>query len=471
MQDHKIDDLMSTYSDNLGHFTGTVPIIKRKSIKIWKPILVTGTAFVAVGTFLLLPKSAEAAPLEKIVAALRSTKYWKSVVKVRQKNSTKWDISQEIVYFDGKLKSTSGFPPSFRLTTIIDGTKDYDDFKKLPYILKSKTGPWFKQTGMDDPMSHALRFYGAVKDWTRQDSGKYRGVETYEMRPKNAKPTAMVVVTVEKATNLPLLVRSSGHTTKYAFDIEQEYSYAQPTPPPIIAPDPGKPIIEPDSERKLAVQKWNTVELGLEKPVLLDSYLGKNGSVWVIFAYKSFNLPCWAPKSIQNGYREGTMFAMSSYGKGADYYVHSHEIVAYYFVPTTSLIGRPTSLNIEFELKPMFGGGKPATKTTMVQCDLKPAEWTFPRVFAAFAGQVPVEFLDDRFYNLRGHAKMDRKEYATAAADFEAEVKIMHENHYFANTDFSNPLGAAADCYEKMGNIAKAKELRKKIPTGKRVQY
>jgi hypothetical protein len=138
-------------------------------------------------------------------------------------------------------------------------------------------------------------------------------------------------------------------------------------------------------------------------------------------------------------------------------------------VPTTTAIGRPTSLKIDFELKPMFGGGKPSTKTIVVPCALQVSDWNFPRVFAAFSQQVSFEFLEDRFYNVRGHVKLERKEYASAAADFESEFRLMRENDYRMKPVMSEPLWAAAECYEKMGNLARARELRKQITRNSKV--
>ena len=476
MDDNKIDDLLSSYSESLGHFTGPVPMPAKRTTKLWKPIAVTAMGSAIVAGFVFMPRKAEAAPMDKMVSALRGTTYWKSIVSLKRQEATKWDLTHELVYCDGKFKSTSAFSSPHTLTTIIDADYDYDDFKDLPYILKTKSGPWFISSAMTDPMSYALRFYVAVKDWSKQDSGKYHGVETYEMRPRSAKSRDTVVITVEKSTNLPLLVRSFGtDAKKHRFDLRQEYSYTRPNPTPVIAIDPRKSVLDAEQERKAAIQKWDSVDRSNEKPIVFESHLGKNGSVWVIFAYKNFNAPCWVPKVNQNGYRLGTMFSMSSYGKGADYFVHSHEIVAYYFVPTTTTIPRPTSLNIDFELKPMFGGGKPSTKTTSVPCALQICDWNFPRVFAAFCQQVSYEFLDERFYNTRAHAKLERKEYASAAADFESEFRLIRgfklKFKFNSNSAMSEPLWAAAECYEKMGNLARAKELRKQIPSNTKAQH
>ena len=463
MDDKKVDELMTSYTNSLGSYSGRREPAHHR-FAWWKPLTITGAGVgvVTLVTLMMVPRRAIASSEDKVLAAFQRATYWHVEMKSKDPKSKKWISNSETTYCDGRLKSVSGFPASKRLTTVLIGRDEFDDFKELPYILKTPIDSGFKIGDYENPMDHALRFFRTTKNFKRKEAEFYRGIEAYEMVSEAPNRSRTTTVTISKATNLPLVVHNIARG-KVNYEFEEEYDYDRPASAQALAPDPGKPIVDVKAERTAAIERFAKTDLDQSKPIPFESVLGKNGELWMIFGVKDYSKPCWIPLQTQPGYRLGTMFMMSSYGRSADFFVKSHEIVAYLFIPTTKAISRPKFFDFEFIHRPMFSGGKPNDGSTKVHMDVKESKWTFPEFMPSLALQVPVDFIEDRFFSVRGHTFMAQKKYRDAAECFVKEFESSVQYGRFVKTDMSNPMEAAAKCYDLLGDHAKAKECRRQL--------
>ncbi|MBS1702639.1 MAG: tetratricopeptide repeat protein [Armatimonadetes bacterium] len=462
MNDQKADELLSHYADGLGHYTGPLPQ-RRHRMALWKPLSLTGVGVVAALAIIVVPRQARASSGDRVLLALQNASYWRAVISERSGSKSKWVLGSETTFCDGKMRSISGSPSSKRLTTIIDGANEYDDFKYLPFILKTKVGGGITADDLENPMQNVRRFFRSAKDFRRRDAKSVEGKDVYELVSPGADAKHGVIVTVDKATDLPLMVHSVGTSNAGLYELKQEYFYDRPPTSATIIPDPTKPIIDVESDRKRTLDHYGQVPVSDDKPVVFEGVLGQNGEMWIMFGLKSTSKPGWVPSNKQNGYQIGTSFVMSNYGGRKDNKVGDYEIVAYLFIPTDKQISRPNSVDIKFQLRPMFGRSTADTATAMVPVGLHESQWSFPEFMPAFALQVPVEFVADRFWNIRGHVFMGQGDYRDAAICFENQFDVSVKYQMIPKTNYSNPLEAAATCYDKLGDHARAKSLRKRL--------
>ncbi|MBI1334679.1 MAG: hypothetical protein GC165_17560 [Armatimonadetes bacterium] len=430
---------------------------------LWKPLSLTGVGATIALAIIFVPRQASAAASERILVAFQNAHYWRQVTSTKSSKQAKWISSSETTYFDGKVQMVSGIPKSRQLTSTIDGVEEYDDFRQLPYIIQTKIDSKYRSSSFENPMDHAMRFLRSLNSFQKRTAKPYRGIEAYELVSKGANAQHGTVVTVSKDSDLPLLIRTVGPTPHDRFEIRQEYFYDLPSPSPNFDPNPAKPIIDIEADRQKTLDHYGQVPVSDEKPLVFDGVLGRNGELWVMLGLKSTSKPGWVPSSKQNGYQVGTSFVMSNYGRRKDNKVGDYEIVAYLFIPTDKQISRPNSVDIKFQLRPMFGRSTADTATAMVPVGLHESQWSFPEFMPAFALQVPVEFVADRFWNIRGHVFMGQGDYRDAAICFENQFDVSVKYQMIPKTNYSNPLEAAATCYDKLGDHARAKSLRKRL--------
>ena len=472
MNDNQIDQLLGSYSENLGHFEGTVPSLQRKPIKVWKPILLTGTAFVAVGTFLLLPKSAEAAPMDKVLGALKNTKFWSATAQSKEGNGP-WTLHYKSQQMDGKLRFDSVIfgGASRHLTTIIDSGNQYVDYSDLPYVLKSKFELEPRQNGatMTDPLKNALQMVGGMrKDFHREDGILYKGTEAYSLSMMIKKPGRKgFEVIVQKSTNLPLVVITHNFNVRSAavYDFRIEYSYVQPNDLSMFTPNPHKVIVDVATEQKRWVDTWTPMIEGTQLPTVLSASMSPDGTIWLAYVSDGNQNSYVHPKAIDDkDYVPGVTYSLSDWKAAAAPRLKGKDVLVSTFLALNPKPSPKSSVTVEWQSH--LGGDTPKS----IKCQLYAEKWDFPSYFPPFMKSINADLQKNTMWRARGDAYRTRKMFKEAAEAYVKSYEIMKANHFFVNS-YQDPLRAAAECYEKLGEKAKANELRKLMPKGPKAQY
>ena len=476
MEDKKIDDLLSSYSENLGHFDGSVPKSAQRHINLWKPIVITIMGGAILTAFVVLPRKAEAAPIEKVIMALKDTKFWMATTTTRA-NGGKWGPYSSSINKDGKIwfRTEVFGGASKQITTLFDGGFEYDEWSELPYVLKSKFNPdpRMNVSAMTDPLKNALSRVGGMRsDFVRTDGIKYNGQQVYSLSltPKRNKATKSSLkefeLIVQRDTNLPLVSTINGSIpgTKNRQEIKTVYGYDVTQNRQPMIPNPNKALIDADAEKKRLVEQWAMKIEGTQLPTILEASITPDGTIWIAYVSEGNQNNYVSPKELgEKGYVQGVTYSLSDWKAAAAPRVTGKDVLVSTFIALNPKPSPKTSVFVKWNNRP---GTRPHDPTT---CPLVGEKWDFPSYFPPFMGEFNVDLYKNSMLNTRGDALRVKTDYKSAAEAYMKRYEIMKRNRYAVNAHKSSLL-AAAECYEKLGDIAMAKKLRKLIPTSARTK-
>ena len=459
MQEHKIDDLLGSYSESLGHFAGTVPMPRRKPVRLWKPILVVCTGISAIAGLLLLPKKAEAASIETIEKALSSAKYWHSVAWQFDSSKNIWLSNYSETYLKGVFICESNAGKPYSSSNLVESGFVYSDLTRLPYIFRTKLDQVKFFELHQNPATHPFQYYKKAK-FVRQDGLDFKGTRAYSLSLAGKKGGTVFQAILETETNLPLIILMKTGGTKGQFNYKIEYNYDKPANLVTLGPNPSKPIIViPEALDKLE-RLWGSVKPDIQGPSIYSSTISPNGTIWIASKVPKNDLN--AVSLSDSNYGSETCYVLKNFTNEFSFVSRFPEVQVHEFIPIYDMPSLPKAVIVRF--------GHSSRRTINVSCNLGAEKWNFPDYFAPIILDPNTELMKGSYWSFRANARRKKGDLKGAIDAYLENYQVQRENHYRVFT-FNNPLKAAAECYEKLGEKAKANELRKLIPKGEHAQY
>jgi hypothetical protein len=428
-------------------------------MQVWKPLLVTGLGVAVVAGFLILPRKAEAAPIEKMVQAIEQVRFWKATTLVRA-DGGQWGPYGTCTYRDGRLQfDNEVFGGSSRsIRTHVFDAHVYVDYSDQPYILKRDFKPNPNQTmdSMTVPLKRALRIVsGHEGELIRRDGLSYLGSAAYSLNFKN-KANAFEAK-IQSATNLPFEVLTTIVATnkKHVYEYKTTYSYEVPKNYFQLTPDARKTILDTNQIRTRLAAEWSKCLPFRPFQVSLCS----DGSIWVARSVKdSASLRGVSWKILGGKYVECTNYFLKNFLAPQDaFFINGHEVAVVQFVPIYDLAKQPDSISIE------TNGLGTRTKHTQTY-SLVHENWTFPSYLPVFADRIDPILSEVSTLSTVADARMKGRDFLSAARIYEQIAQTEGKHHI---TSSQPPLIQAAICYEKMGDHNKAESLRKAVASRK----
>ena len=464
MHDKQIEELMTGYADSLGHFERSIPV--RKTL-VWKPAMVAALGSAVVAAFVFLPRKAVAAPMENVATALGKASYWRSDNRMKQIGfgNGQWLHHSSRTFWNGIFQFDSAYNSEMELRQIVDKGTSYDDFRKTPYILKSRLDRELP-TGFEDPLKNALAFTRRSSEkCKRKDGLRYEGVEAYALSFADKTKRTIFEAIVRKVDDLPLKVTTEIGNGKYRYLYESEYRYTPPVGKTGIAIDSTKVMIDVDRERAAVHDRWSQIPVTNSNPTIYDCSVSKDGSIWIAYAINKSRDKDWSPRPLfTSPYALNTSYELNAYRSGDKFKVNGQEVLVTKFVPVKNSLPQPDSLDVEFS---RFRADK-STEKKMLNIQLRHEAWDFPTYFPAFFGQVDRQAVDASRYWSIGVWNEEHQHYAEAATAFEESIQASYLRGMKIPSLMT--LEMAARCYEKAGNSAKAKALRQQAVRIKRAK-
>ncbi len=455
MNDNRIDDLLSSYSENLGHFQGTVPMPVKRNIHLWKPLLVTAMGAAIVAGFVFIPRSAEAATIDKVMSGLNSIPYWHSVAWQLDLKTGAWNSNYSETYLDGLLMVENWAGQRNAVTTLIEPGFVYRYTNQMPYILKNKLG---KDQYIDlhfNPATHPWQYY-KNRTLLRKDGLTYHGVPAYSLSVSGKKHGTVFEAIVEKSTNLPLITQMQTGNANGHFNYKIEYRYDKPDQLATLRPNSTKPVVYAEQEIDQLVKTWSGIKSISLGRTILSSSISPDGTIWI--AHKTKGKDPESFRLTNPNYGNESVYILSNFTGDVGHQKAFEGIVVRRFVPTNDVSPLPTSVDLNFK------------SGDTVACTLKSETWSFPSYFPCIMYDPNSDLLKSSFYWARADARKKQGDLKGAIEAYMSSYQIEKEAGIYFNTSRSS-LKYAADCYEKLGDTAKALELSKLIPKGERGKY
>jgi hypothetical protein len=465
MNDKKIDDLLSDYSQSLGHSRHTGKAIDRKR-PLWKPVLVTALGAAAVGAFVMMPRRAEAASMEKMINAFHTTRYWTAQRWFKSGPDGKWIPTETETYLDGTYQIVAPKLKANGLTATIKSGFEYYDFKLCPTILKTrfKETSWSKSN--NDPLKQAIAYSKNMKgNLVRKDGLLFKGSEAYSLTISNKLGRNVFQAIVKKDTNLPLQFTMTMERTAQHMDMKWEYRYDRPKEMNSLEPDQTKQIIDVERESKALADTWGSK---LSEPgghTILSSSISKNGTIWIASKVPGDTLSKgWRIISLDDpNYVASTYINLNMFKTEEPLGSVLREVVVSEFVPTYDLSTRPKEVTVRFGSYHTFAGPGSRPPRSSVKVTLTDEAFTIPSYFPTIMFDIDTDFVTNRFWSSRAEARRQKGDYKGAIECYLKCDEIERTHLAFVNPSY-RPLRAAAECYEKLGERASAQNLLKKIP-------
>ena len=218
--------------------------------------------------------------------------------------------------------------------------------------------------------------------------------------------------------------------------------------------------------------------LGFRRLSIIDLSTGhqplsnENGTIWI--AHKVTGDPIFDGRRDvalgDSNYRLTTSYHLDKFGGWADKEPAFKDIVVNQFIPIYKPKSLPQRIDVHFGSFNPYRKGSTRSALLSVSTNLQLEDQNIPRYFPPIMGSVNMDLTELGEQRTRGDARRRLGDIKGAIECYMACYKIQIENHHYV-TQWSIPLKAAAQCYDKLGDKAKAQELRKLIPKGDRAQY
>ena len=472
MQDHKIDDLLSSYSDNLGHFGGSVP--RRNPIRLWKPVFATGTIVVAVGTFLLLPKNAEAAKIMKVKNAIKHALSSELAMSARFNGGPWREFSRQFSQGEKqRIDAALGQPGKF--TTIYDARKRWLSYEALPFSTIEPTDPadtkWLEGF-TEDPLAFAMSILDGNSDpnaYTLKTSSKPDGTYLVDYSRNDGDPkrgTTTLQIVVDQASNLPL---QSLQTMRFEWgseDIRTTYKYGIKVDPQLFEIDRSKKLYDLKSERESLASEWSKVITDGYHAPIYSSSMTPDGTVWIAFGADGkidSEIPLvQAPCQLVNGstkYILATEFLTTYTNIAKDFTVHNGPVLIAAFVPVKEVAPESGTFQIRFGTRKPMENIEESSEAPSQHLKVSKESMALPEYMIGLGWQKEFLRIGITLWRKKAEAREALGDIKGAIQAYEGEIKAYENFVIYASY---RPMLKAADCYEKLGNLAKAKELRTK---------
>ena len=471
MNENHVENLLSRHGDEI-LTRRTVKQAKRK--QAWKPIFATGTIVVAVGAFLLLPNNADAARIMKVKNAMKNVRSMDIKVFVRT-NYGSWRLGYRNLAQKNVWRTDAEKGSGLKVVYLADRTHEMRNYENLPFITIShhSTEYWQReyQGYFDNPLKIALFETTGTNtpgDFTiSTHAGLPReGQSTYILEYKQASIGRVTKITVNSETDLPIESSSEDDYRGAHNEVRTEYRFDQKIDPALFSFKTSKPVIDVQAGQEALKISWvNHTTISGVAPIYSTS-VTPDGNIWIAYGVKSSAKRNSAPSEVTNAGKEYVLaheIPMSFGSYGRDFRLFDNEIIIAMFVPVYDVGLLPETVDIRFGSRIELNGtstGKvekvfasPVLRSMKVQRESMP----IPQYLPIFGFDREYLSIESKTWEKRAIALEGHGDVAGAAKAFE---RSGHAWEKFVVYMGYKPFRESARCYEKLGQVEKAKELR-----------
>ncbi len=434
-----------------------------------------GMAVVAIGTFTLLPRNAEAAKIVKIKKAMRLMKSLETVGYARY-NGGAWQEYYRSVSMPTFSRIDDLRFKNFRHTLIDDSQKSLRSYEGLPYVcLFAQNEKVSKQVEWDnkDPLKETLSILDGSPDpkdysYTSSPGKMVEGQSTYVIDYRRADSKSTIKIVVNEQTNLPI---ESYGTSQYRQGEYQEtrttFRYNQKYDPKIFSFDTNKQVIDIAAEREKLKQKWSDVKVEAGRSPIYSASVATNGSIWIAYGVKDpyvlNNVPA---EVVVDG--QSYLLAMS-YVTGwqpinKDFLIHGKEVMIAEFVPLDDSVNLPSRASIRFGNQvqsysvdfPLYRRVSVPDEAKAIAVELTPETLICPSYMPCFGYDRDPIYASTKFWHVRAIGREAKSDLAGAAEAFEKEAQSWDTYSEYMGY---KPYAEAARCYRLVKNTGKANRL------------
>jgi hypothetical protein len=474
MNENQVENLLSRHGDEI-LTRRPVKISKRR--QVWKPVLVTGTAIVAIGAFLLMPRNAEAARVQgmrKALKGVRSMEYWGDI----RYNGNAWNQYVHQIRQDGLVWAEISKSRAQKMTYISDQIQVMMDWERLPFatISQENTDEFY---GQDDPLKIAIANYAGTSspnqyDVRSADTAPIGGRPTYTLSyssktlPSNSmdlttKDKQSFQIIVDSNTNLPIESTYQSDSNGVLGEIKYRYAYNKSYPDKLFSMKSNKPLLYPDIERQKISKEWAKAKKTGNHAPIYSSSISPEGTIWLAYGSREAEIPQSVPSELiaPNGVKfvRGFERSYTWQSNNKELLTGLPGLTLTPFIPVYNQATLPSSIQVRFTTRIGDHADAMQGESFYKTISLSKENWNIPSYFPAFhLGRDMLSFPIE-FWKKRADARKDFGDTLEAAKAFEQEAGAYKNFVEYAGY---KPLIEAADCYEKLGELDKAKELRAK---------
>lgn len=474
MNEHQVEKLLSQHGDEIS--ARRKPTFQPKRKVAWKPILVTGTAVLAIGVFVLVPRNAEAARVQGIRKALKgvqSMEYWGQI----RYNGNGWNELVHSIRQGDFAWMRAAKSRSQGLTSISNQTNSMTVWDRLPFATIGKNDVDDVLNNQEDPLQIAIASYtggNASEEYnvTSFDSAPRDNRPTYTLsyvgkeRPKEssdntAEDKKSFKILVDSKTNLPIESSYFSNSKGVTGEIKYQYAYNKTYPESLFRLETKKPIIFPEIVRRKIAEKWSKVQVDGNHAPIYSASVSPEGTIWVAFGVKDYEVESSVPSEIvaSNGakYVRGSERPYTLQPKDNENFGDRKDVIFTPFIPVYDNKSLPAKVGIKYAMRETYKDSAGSDEAKIVSVDLIANSWNIPSYFPSFnMGRAILEF-PLNFWRTRAKARQELGDTLGAAKAFEAEADAYKNFVEYAGY---KPLLEAAKCYESLGSFEKATALR-----------
>ena len=476
MNEHQVENLLSQHGNEIE--ARRQPKVEKRSIA-WKPILVTGTAVLAIGTFLLLPRNAEAAKIVKIKNAMKHVKSMEQKGFTRIRGGPWRQVYTGAIQSDrSRYEVTKG--AGLKATYIEDHETTLRSYERLPFaLLAPRSSIENKQS--DDAYSNPLKAEldllngsGDPNDY-KYSSSKGElvdGQRTYVLTVSRADTKQSMKVIVNEETDLPLEVFEHygpvPGTNRVLSDSYKVYKYNKKYDPDYFSLDTEKQVIDVAAEEEKLRQKWSQTPVLASHAPIYSTSVTSDGSIMIAYGVKDTEHMGFVPSEVV---ASGTKYALvmetqlGGYSSSEGFLIHGLQVIVATFVPVYDPVESPSIIQVRFGTRsPQREGQSSFGKIDKIIDTIKPESFEVtvdpyicPMYMAVLGHEKDFLVCTAYRWKTKGEAREGRGDVRGAAMAFELAGDAWKN---FVEYMGYKPYREAARCYDLLGDRDKAKRLR-----------
>ena len=470
MNENQVESLLSQHG---------IEILRRRTFELrrrnraWKPILVTGMAAIAVGAFLLLPRNAEAAKIVKIKNAMKHVLSSEIRMSARY-NGGPWKEFSKQISKGGRQRIDASIGKGCSFTMIFDSQKTWTSYQGLPFSTVDRSDANMDKSIKEfaqDPLAAAMSVLDGNPDssvyklkTTPAQNGFYT-IDYSRNDNANRNPTTLHIV-VEEATNLP---SESLHTTHFDWgtqEVRATYKYGNRIDANAFEVDRSKTLYDMKSERHKFAIEWSNIKSDSSVAPIYSASMTPDGTIWIAYGMEDVFTDKPKKNFIPSGLIAGSAkyifaweFPASFASINKDFRIKGKQVVFAAFVPLYASTQLTTNMLVQFGSREIQKPGEISSEAPTKKVSMTAEKLSLPEYMIGFGFQREFLRASITFWDKKAQARQALGDLPGAIEAYEEEVKAYEAFVVYASY---RPMLKAADCYEKLGNLEKATQLREK---------
>ncbi|MEI8281210.1 MAG: hypothetical protein WCG75_02280, partial [Armatimonadota bacterium] len=370
-----------------------------------------------------------------------------------------------------------------KMNVVKDSNHTLINYDGIPFATVERTESDFsKQMTLlgDDPLASILSILDGNPDpnsyrleTSQGEKGTY--VVTYTRAAAGKfDPKSAIHVIVDEQTDLPIESVQESPFYGGLQKVRTVYSYLKTDDDSLFSMNVNKKVYDINEGQAKLKAEWESVKSDSGVAPIYSASMTSDGSIWLTYGTNdvSAKMPLKSvPSHLIAGstkYEFAWEFPASYQSKAKDFRVAGKQVVFAVFVPTYQPAKVSDQLVIQFGDRPIQKAGEALSEAATKTMTMTSEALTIPECMITFGYQDQYFGISTQLWHKKGDAREalgDLKgaieAYETDADRFEKRISISSYH----------PLLRAADCYEKLGDLAKAKELREKCAEYHRSLY